>query len=292
MSKGPLLIDLEDEEEAAPDRAPPVPDEAAPPEGRAMRAAMAGLARRPSWLARAFWALALQLGTPVSQSAEGKRLFDVRDAGYAPADPRFRGPMSSKRLSFHTDRCDVIAFMCLRQAISGGDNLLVSSMSLYNRLLDTRPDLLDALMQPVLYKRHNVDTANPRPYCRQPIMSFTDSHFACSYLRVLIDRAYAEPDTPDMTDAQREAMDTLEQLAEDPPMHVRFAQQPGDVLLLNNWVSLHRREAFEDHAAPERKRHILRIWLSMPNSRPLHELFIDNYGAVEAGALRGGMPAV
>ena len=61
MSKGPLLIDLEDEEEAAPDRAPPVPEAGGPPEGRAMRAAMAGLARRPSWLARAFWVLALAL---------------------------------------------------------------------------------------------------------------------------------------------------------------------------------------------------------------------------------------
>ncbi|HAW46485.1 MAG TPA: TIGR01620 family protein [Roseovarius sp.] len=70
MSKGPLLIDLEGEEEAAPDRAPPVPDEAAPPEGRAMRAAMAGLARRPSWLVRAFRALALALlGVVVSVAA-------------------------------------------------------------------------------------------------------------------------------------------------------------------------------------------------------------------------------
>ena len=27
----------------------------------------------------------------------------------------------------------------------------------------------------------------------------------------------------------------------------------------------------------------------MPNSRPLDPLFADNYGAVEAGAIRGGM---
>jgi putative membrane protein len=70
MSKGPLLIDLGAGEEAAPDRAPPVPEAEGPPEGRAMRAAMAGLARRPSWLARAFWALALALlGVVVSVAA-------------------------------------------------------------------------------------------------------------------------------------------------------------------------------------------------------------------------------
>ena len=29
------------------------------------------------------------------------------------------GPNTRKRLSFHTDRCDVIGFLCLRQARSG-----------------------------------------------------------------------------------------------------------------------------------------------------------------------------
>ena len=68
---------------------------------------------------RAFWALADHLGTAVSQSAQGERLFHVRDHGYAADDPRFRGPASRKRLSFHTDRCDVIAFACLQQSGAG-----------------------------------------------------------------------------------------------------------------------------------------------------------------------------
>lgn len=75
-------------------------------------------------------------------------------------------------------------------------------------------------------------------------------------------------------------------------MFHRFIQRPGDVLFLNNWVTLHRRTEFNDFPEPERKRHILRIWLSMPNSRPLDPMFRENYGAVEAGALRGGMRAL
>jgi putative membrane protein len=70
MSRGPILIEIEGDDEAAPDRAPPVPEAEAAPEGRAMRAAMAGMARRPSWLARAFWGLALALmGVVVSVAA-------------------------------------------------------------------------------------------------------------------------------------------------------------------------------------------------------------------------------
>ena len=94
-----------------------------------------------------------------------------------------------------------------------------------------------------------------------------------------------------MTDRQREALDFLEEVAEDPRLRVRIRQQPGDVLLLNNWVTFHRRTEFEDWQDSTRKRHILRAWLSVPNSRPIDQLFLANYGATEAGAIRGGMHA-
>ncbi|MCA9248145.1 MAG: TauD/TfdA family dioxygenase [Planctomycetales bacterium] len=240
---------------------------------------------------RIFWGLAQHIGTPLSQSAAGERVFHVRDEGYQPHDPRARGPNTRKRLSFHTDRCDVIAFLCLRQALSGGENDLVSSAALFNEVRRRRPDLLAELMQPYYYQRHNVDLGNARPYCRQPIFSFCQGHFAGSFLRVLIERAYASAEVPEMTAVQREALDFLEAVADEPGMHVRIRQQPGDMLLLNNWVTFHRRTEFEDFAAPEERRHILRIWLSVPNSRPLDPAFQDNYGATAAGALRGGMQA-
>ncbi len=238
---------------------------------------------------RIFWGMVQHIGTPVSQSAAGERIFDVRDEGFQLDDPRARGPNTRKRLSFHTDRCDVIAFMCLQQAKSGGDNDLVSSAALYNEVRQRRPDLLAELRQPYYYKRHNVDLGNELSYCRQPIFSFCEGHFAASYLRVLIERAHASPELPEMSDSQREALDFLEEVAEDPALHVRIRQQPGDILLLNNWVTFHRRTEFEDYPEPARKRHILRVWLSVPNSRPIDTRFQENYGATAAGAIRGGM---
>lgn len=240
---------------------------------------------------RIFWGLARHIGTPISQSATGERIFSVRDEGFGEGDARARGPNTRKRLSFHTDRCDVIGFLCLKQAKSGGENEVVSSMTLYNQVLERRPDLLAVLMQPYYYQRHNVDTGNDLPYCQQPIFSFHDGHFACNLLRVLIERAYQMPDVPAMTDQQREALDYVETLAEDESLHVRFRQQPGDILFLNNWVTLHRRSEFEDYPELERRRHLLRIWLSVPNSRPLDPAFAANYGATAAGAIRGGMRA-
>jgi alpha-ketoglutarate-dependent taurine dioxygenase len=240
-------------------------------------------------LRRLFWGLTTHLGTAVSQSAHGERIFSVRDEGFKVGQPQARGPNTNKRLSFHTDRCDVIAFLCVKPAKSGGENQLVSSVAVYNEMLSRRPDLVDVLMQPFYYRRHNVDTGNQQPWCRQPIFSFHEGHFACSYLRVLIDRAYAMPELPDLTAQQREAMDYLEELAGQPQMHVAFYLEPGDMLFLNNWVTLHRRSEFEDYDEPAQRRHLLRIWLSVPNSRPLHPDFAANFGATAAGAVRGGM---
>ena len=200
-----------------------------------------------------------------------------------------RGPNTTKRLTFHTDRADVVGFLCLQQAREGGENEIASSMAVYNAILAQRPDLLAELMQPFYYLRHTVDTGNAQPWCRQPVFSFRDGYFACCLLRVLIERAHKHPELPDLTPKQVEALDLIESLAADERYKVRFRQQPGDLIWLNNWVVLHKRQAFTDWDEPARKRHILRLWLSMPDSRPLDPLFRENFGAVEAGAIRGGM---
>jgi hypothetical protein len=226
---------------------------------------------------------------PVSQSAQDERIFSVRDAGLSMDDARARGPNTRKPLSFHTDRCDVIAFLCFRQAQSGGENQLVSSMAIFNHLLTQRPDLVEVLMQPYWYQRHNVDTGNAMAFCEQPIFSICEGRFAASLLRILIERAYASPETPEMSPLQCEALDRVQEVAESPEFHVTFRQEPGEMLFLNNFVTFHRRTAFTDYNEPERKRHLLRIWLSVPNSRPLDPRFAANYGSTAAGAIRGGM---
>ena len=95
-----------------------------------------------------------------------------------------------------------------------------------------------------------------------------------------------------MTELQREALDYLEETCERQDLQYRFYQQPGDFLFLNNWTTLHRRSEFIDHDDPALKRHLLRIWLSVPNSRPIDPLFEENFGATAAGAIRGGMRAM
>jgi len=129
------------------------------------------------------------------------------------------------------------------------------------------------------------------PLHRAADLQLYGGHFASNLLRVLIERAYSGVGAAPMEPVQREALDFLEEVAAEPGMHFRFRQNPGDILFLNNWVTYHRRTEFTDQADPEKRRHLLRVWLSVPNSRPLHPDFAGNYGRTEAGAIRGGMRA-
>ncbi len=238
---------------------------------------------------RVFWGLSQHLGTPISQSARGEKIFHVQDAGFDKDDARARGPNTSKALHFHCDRCDVIGFLCVNQAKHGGASYLVSSAAVHNEMLARRPDLLALLYQPWYYKTHNVDLANDDPWCHQPIFAIQQGHFVAYVLRVLIDRAYELPELPDMGAAQKEALDYLDTLCADPTLHHAFTQTPGDILFVNNFTNFHSRSAFEDHDDPARRRLLLRIWLSMPNSRPLPPSFAGSFGQTAAGSIRGGI---
>ncbi len=228
-----------------------------------------------------------QLGTPVPQTPDGARLLRVEDRGYPEGDPRLRGPHTPRRLSFHTDRCDVIAFLCVRPARVGGENHVISSKVLYDELARRDPAALALLGEPYPWLRHTFDTANERPFVEQPIFAPFQGHFAATFLRVLIERADAHADAPSLTTEQRRALDVLEELAEDPTLYARRLLAAGDVLLLNNWTTFHRRTAFEDGDPP---RLYLRAWLAMPNSRPLDPRYAAHFGDTAAGAVRGGVP--
>ena len=66
--------------------------------------------------------------------------------------------------------------------------------------------------------------------------------------------------------------------------------EPGDIQLVHNHTLLHDRTAFTDWPEPERRRHLLRLWLAPDDARPLPEVFAQRYGTVVAGR-RGGVTA-
>ncbi len=70
---------------------------------------------------------------------------------------------------------------------------------------------------------------------------------------------------PPLGPAQREAIEMVERTANDPALYLDMEFRPGDIQWLKNSVILHKRTAYEDWDEPERKRHLLRLWLAAPD---------------------------
>ncbi len=72
---------------------------------------------------------------------------------------------------------------------------------------------------------------------------------------------------PRYTPAQLEAVELYRTTVHECAIDIGF--EPGDIQFLNNFVTLHTRREYEDWPEEARKRHLLRLWLSDPNGRPI-----------------------
>ncbi len=210
----------------------------------------------------AFWGLGRYLGEPVSQNGKGHVLGHVKNLGLDYDDPDTRGYQTSAALPYHTDFSDIVALLCLRTAPSGGLSSVVSSTTLWNELVRRRPDLAAVLTQPVCRSRWGEVPAGRRRYAESSIFSVWEGRVICGYVRSAIRKAQCFAETPRLTTLQNEAMDLLDALAAEPDLHLTMELRPGDIQLLCNHSMLHARTAYTDHAEPERRRHLLRLWLA------------------------------
>jgi hypothetical protein len=64
---------------------------------------------------------------------------------------------------------------------------------------------------------------------------------------------------------QSAALAAVESTANDPALYLDMEFRPGDMQLLKNSVILHKRTEYEDWDEPDRKRHLLRLWLAAPD---------------------------
>jgi alpha-ketoglutarate-dependent taurine dioxygenase len=127
-----------------------------------------------------------------------------------------------------------------------------------------------------------------KPYFEIPVLNWHAGFLTGIYQRQYVDSAQRFPDAPRLTPAQIEALDLFDTLANDPRLHLAMQLQPGDMQFVYNHALLHDRTAFRDWPEAHKKRHLLRLWLSVPGDRPLPECFKQRYGSIEIGN-RGGI---
>jgi hypothetical protein len=262
-------------------------------------------------LRKVYFGLGTHIGTPVFQNRTGELMRAIRDEGahvgrtYGQTKDQTGGTflssyartLSNGGLRFHTDRTDVVGLLCVRQARAGGVSTLASTPAIHNAILARRPDLLDALFTDYWRSRFgeegtgkdgsNTSRASAYPL---PIFGLRDGKFTSHYSLTFIEAAQLAPDIPKLTAAQKEAIDVLMATAQE--LCFEMTLEPGDLQLINSHVTYHGRTPFDDDAGSGHDRLLLRLWLTMPNNRPLpegHEILWRN---IEANTPRGGIRQV
>jgi hypothetical protein len=239
--------------------------------------------------ATAYWGVGAHFGSARSQNHKGHLLGHVYDlGGKAAENPLLRGYATAERQNFHIDRCDIVALLCLRRAKSGGYSAIVSSMTLHNVMAERRPDLLERLYQTFPVDRRGEVPPGKEPFYEAPVFNEHAGYLSVLYSRLHIGSAQRFPEARRLTAEDYEALDMLQELAGDPELKLDMTFMPGDIQFLHNHTILHARSGYEDWPEVERKRHLLRLWLSPPNARPLPPVFAECYGGITPGD-RGGI---
>jgi hypothetical protein len=227
----------------------------------------------------AYFGIGQHIGQPVSQNAQGHILGHVKDYGRSIEDLNSRGYQTNAELGFHADHCDFVGLLCLRPAKAGGASRFASSVTLYNRLLAARPDLVKVLCEDFYYSRGGEVPRGREPWYTQPAFSFHDGYFSARGLSSYVLKAQRLPGVPAFSEAQKEAIALFRKTVSECAVDLEF--RPGDIQLLHNHVVLHSRSAYEDWPEPHRKRHLLRLWLKDSNGRPLPDSVRENFIGVE-----------
>ncbi|MBL6454368.1 hypothetical protein JMJ55_03465 [Belnapia sp. T6] len=184
----------------------------------------------------ALLALGSQLGTPLPQNAAGLLVGEL-----------------GGNTRFQADPADAVATLCLQQPPEGGSLTLVAAAALHNALLKS-----DRAALAVLHREFpHGDPAAPTPL---PVLGTAEGAFFGRYDPEALIEAALDP-------AQAEALAALDAAAEAPGQALTLPLHTGDLLFHNPQLVWLRLGA----AMPGRR--LLRLWLAMPEARPLPEGF-------------------
>jgi hypothetical protein len=224
-----------------------------------------------------YLAIGSALGRPIRQNAKGHLLGHVKDTGRdIMTDPNVRGYQTRIALPYHTDTStDLLGLLCFRKSKSGGKSSLAPLITIYNRLLESDPDLVDALYERFHYDCREEKHREGKPYYSRAAASVRDGKLSLRHNSGYAKTAQRLKDCPAHTDAQVRVMKRIDQLSADAKIRFDVQLEEGDMLFINNYQVMHARTEFEDYEEPERKRHLMRLWLYLHQGRALASDF-DN----------------
>ncbi len=206
-----------------------------------------------------FWCLGQHLGLPGLQNPQGDLLGHVVDTGDVRQDPMVRLYRTASNINYHCDGADVVGLLCLQASDAGGTSRITSSVTVFNELFMTRPDLAARLFGDIRMDRRNEEKPGEAPYSVVQPARYDGSNLRTFYHSDYFRSVARLPGILPIADL--ELFDHYEAIAERCDIRFEMQFEPGDIQLLSNHTVIHARTAYEDHDG--RKRHLLRLWLSL-----------------------------
>lgn len=211
-----------------------------------------------------YWILSSMIARPVAQAYKGTLLYDVIDTGRTKG-PKVRADVTGASLDFHTDfgynlPPTYFGLQVLRTAKRGGRSSVVSFYAAHNAMRRRYPALLPRLYRPFYLNRYGEHAPGDPLASRHPVFRYDGKALWGRFNPRNITAGYDM--MGEALDAEGEAaVAALSEVLRDPALRFDFELAPGQAEYLLNWRCAHARTAYEDYAEPDRRRHLVRIFL-------------------------------
>jgi alpha-ketoglutarate-dependent taurine dioxygenase len=213
-----------------------------------------------------YWLLSSMVARPVAQKLDGTMIYDVHDTGQqALPGSGIRPDKTNIEIRFHIDNAynttppEIVGLLCLRTAKSGGVSRVLSFHTVYNRMLARHRELLPRLYQPFWFDRQREFFAGEPDTFSAPVFE-EGEELRARFSVHQINSGYAIRGQP-VDNEGAAALAAMLETFEDPEISIDFEFAPGEIQFVDNRTLGHSRTEYEDHPEPERRRHLVRLWL-------------------------------
>ena len=155
---------------------------------------------------------------------------------------------------------DFVGLLCLQTAKKGGTSGLISLETVYNLLLEEFPEYLPRRYQPFYYDRQGEHAPDDLRWSYKPVFESDGDRINAYFNPRRVEHGY-EMRGLEMDDETRRAINALQRVSERSGLGKDFIFERGQIQIVNNKRLAHRRTAFRDWPEPERRRHLVRMWL-------------------------------
>ncbi|MDJ0955533.1 MAG: TauD/TfdA family dioxygenase [Arenicellales bacterium] len=215
-------------------------------------------------LVEIFWVLGQLVGRPVAQKWDGQMIYDVTDTGQT-YSYGVRGSHTNVELVFHTDNAfarmvpDYVGLFCRYPAVSGGVSRFCSLYSVHQRMLESYPEELKRLYQPMYFDRQKEHREGAPRVCLAPYFSWRGDRLYARANSSLVRKGY-DVAGKSMDQELESALHAIDTVCASEDLWFEAPLERGQIQYLNNHEVGHYRSEFVDHEDPAKKRHLFRLW--------------------------------